>query len=127
MKKVFLCLFLVLTVCVSQFSACSLMMNEEEKFIQGTWRASGEIDKGHSWFLEWTFDKGKFEQIGYPPITQEGKYKVLKTEGNKLTLELYDQKGTFGTEKSTLEIVIDREKNKLKIGSTEGFTRAQKQ
>jgi hypothetical protein len=127
MKKVFLCLFFVLTLCVSQISACSLMMNDEEKFIQGTWRASGDIDKTHSWFLEWAFDKGKFKQTGYPPISQEGKYRVVKREDNKLTLELYDQKGTFGTENKQIEIVTDKEKNKLKIDGKEGFTKTQKQ
>lgn len=132
MNKIFLSFFLMITVCLTQMSACSLMMSEEEKYIQGTWRLSGELpnsnknEPGMAWYLEYTFDKGKFKQTGYPPITQEGKYKVIKQDGNKLTLELYDQKGTFGTENKQMVVVVEREKNKLTIDGKEGFSRAQK-
>lgn len=127
MKKICFSFLIALTIGLTQLSACSLLLKDEEKFIQGTWRTAGELDKTHAWFLEWTFDNGKFKQIGYPPLAQEGKYRVVKTEESKLTIELYDQKGTFGTENKQIVIVIDKEKNKLKIDGKEGFTRTQKQ
>ncbi len=40
-----------------------------------------------------------------------------------MTLELYEQKGNFGTEDRQIEIVIDRENEKLKIWDAEGFSR----
>lgn len=95
---------------------------EPEKYIQGTWRTGGE-NAGNSWYLEWTFDNEKFKQLGYPPITQEGKYKVISVENNKITLELYDQKGTFGDEKRELQILIDKETKKLTISGTKDFSR----
>ena len=97
-------------------------MNEAEKFIQGNWRADG-MNGGHRWFLEWKFDRGSFSQLGYPPITQNGKYKVISLEGNRLKLELYDQKGTFGESKRTVEIVLEKESGQLSISGTKGFFR----
>jgi hypothetical protein len=94
-----------------------------EKFIQGAWRATG-TNGGYGWFLEYTFDNGNFKQTGYPAIFQEGKYRVLSSEGDKLTLELYEQKGTFGEENRELVVLIDRKTNGLTISGTKGFTRA---
>ena len=124
-------LFFALTIGLTQITACSFAISEEEQFIQGTWRTGGQLKNkdggpGMSWFLEWTFDNGKFKQTGYPPLSQEGKYRIVKEVGNKLTLELYDQKGTFGTENKTIEIVIDKEKNQLKIQGTDGFTKVKR-
>jgi hypothetical protein len=94
----------------------------DEKFIQGTWQLRGEND-GHAWFLEWTFDQGKFNLKGYPPLYQEGKYRIVKTEGNKMTLELYDQQGNFGTENRRIEVISDKSKDTLMIDDKGPFTR----
>ena len=95
---------------------------ENEKYIQGTWRVEGE-NGGYRWFLEWTFENGKFNQTGYPPIIQEGKYRIAGETENKITLELYEQKGTFGNEMRKIEILIEKETNQLTISGTKGFTR----
>ncbi|MBD0369871.1 MAG: hypothetical protein ICV60_03390 [Pyrinomonadaceae bacterium] len=95
-----------------------------EDFIQGVWRVTGE-NGGHAWFLEWTFDHGKFDLKGYPPLAQGGKYRIIKTDGHKLTLELYDQKGNFGTENSQIEIILDKKKDTLMIKGQGPFKRAQ--
>jgi len=100
--------------------------SENEKYIQGTWRTAGE-NSGRAWFLEWIFDNGSFKQTGYPPITQEGKYRVVAASDNKITLELYEQKGTFGEEAGEIQILIDRESNKLTISDRSGFTRTAEQ
>ncbi len=99
--------------------------DENEKFIRGTWRADG-TNGGYGWYLEWTFDGGKFKQIGYPPIIQEGKYRVVSADGDRLTIELYDQQGTFGEDRREIQIVIDRQANQLTISNTKGFKRQSK-
>ena len=95
--------------------------------IQGNWRIDGQLPGNGthrmSWFQEWKFDHGKFEERGYPPLEQRGSYRVLKSDGDKLKLELYDRQGTFGTEKGELEITVYRQKKQLKIGSNEPFNR----
>ena len=96
--------------------------DSDEKQIQGAWRLTGSNGR-HAWFLEWTFEQGKFTLKGYPPLYREGSYRIIKTEGSKLTLELYDQKGNFGTENSQIEIVIDKDKDKLKIKGQGPFSR----
>ncbi|HUQ34217.1 MAG TPA: hypothetical protein VM095_18995 [Pyrinomonadaceae bacterium] len=85
-----------------------------DKQIQGTWHFEGNDGGGHSWYLEWTFEQGKFTLKGYPPLYQEGSYRIIKSVGDKLTLELYDQKGNFGTENSQIEIVTGKNRNKLR-------------
>jgi hypothetical protein len=93
-----------------------------EKQIQGKWYLEGK-NGNISWFLEWTFEQGKFTLKGYPPLYQEGSYRIIRTDGDKLTLELYDQKGNFGTENSQIEIVVYQNKDKLKIKGQEPFSR----
>jgi major membrane immunogen (membrane-anchored lipoprotein) len=127
--KTLLAILLFLLIGFSQTggvrSACAEVSNEE--FIQGTWRLTGQNDPKHSWYLEWTFDHGKFRLDGYPPLHQSGNYRVLKTEGAKMTLELYEQKGELGTENSQLEVVIDREKGTLTVRGQGPFTRVMPQ
>lgn len=120
-------IFPLVVVSLLLFSSLSLAVADRktnEDFIQGMWRLTGE-NGGHAWFLEWTFDKGRFDLKGYPPLAQDGKYRIIKTDGHKLTLELYDQKGNFGTENSQLELVIDRKKDTLMIKGQGPFKRAQ--
>lgn len=120
-------LFPIVAVALILFSSVHLASSAKERnedFIQGMWRLTGE-NGGHSWFLEWTFNRGMFDLKGYPPLAQEGKYRIIKTDGNKLTLELYDQKGNFGTEHSQIEVVIDKKKNTLTIKGQGPFKRAQ--
>ena len=119
--KLILCLLLV--ALISPFPAQALPADSrDERMIQGTWRLDGNND-GHAWYLQWKFDRGKFTMIGYPPIHQEGSYRITKTGPGRLTLALYDQKGTFGTEDSEIEIVVDRRKNQLKIKGQGPFAR----
>ena len=102
-------------------------VGENEIFIQGTWRTGGE-NGGYAWYLEWTFDDGKFKQIGYPPIIQEGKYRVVSADADQITIELYEQKGTFGEQKREIQITVDKQANQLTISNTKGFKRtAEKQ
>jgi hypothetical protein len=99
--------------------------SENEKFIQGKWRLAGTFgdDENRAWFLEWEFDNGKFTQNGYPPILQEGKYKILEDNKNTLKLKLYKQKGTFGDDDSELTIIVDKEEKTLTINGKKDFMR----
>ena len=122
-------LFLLFMIGVTSLSACA--QQDNQKSIEGKWRLRGELPgkdgkPGMAWFLEWIFTDGKFLQTGYPPISQKGKYRILKKDGDKLTLELYEQSGNFGTEDKQIEIIIDAEKETLKINGKEGFKRVKK-
>lgn len=123
MKRLFPLLTLALLLFFAAGPASSSTKTNED-FIQGMWRLSGETG-GHAWYLEWTFHRGTFDLKGYPPLAQEGKYRIIKVEGHKLTLELYDQKGNFGTESSQLEVVLDKKKETLMIKGQGPFKRAQ--
>ena len=126
MKPVKMMLLAVLAGSLLAASPCATATNSAEQLMQGTWRLSGMNDATHGWFLEWTFDHGKFNLDGYPPLHHEGKYRVLKEQGNKLTLELYEQQGNFGTENSQIEVVADKDKDTLKIKDQGPFKRSTK-
>lgn len=96
----------------------------DEDYLQGKWRAAGESPGRHAWFIDWTFDDGKFKQTGYPAILQEGKYRVVSEEDGKLVLELYDQKGTFGEKTRQMEISVEPETKRMTIDRMKGFTRS---
>lgn len=128
MRKLLLNLISIAALVLTPFSSCAISVQGHEKFIQGKWRLVGEFPKDKSgrsrvWFLEWTFAGGKFLQIGYPPLKQEGKYRIVRQEDDKLMLELYEQKGNFGNKDQQIEIVVDRKNEKLKIWNQEGFSR----
>jgi hypothetical protein len=126
MKPVKLMLLAVLACAALAAVPRATATDSAEQFMQGTWRLTGMNDATHRWFLEWTFDHGKFNLDGYPPLHQEGKYRVLKEQGNKLTLELYEQQGNFGTDNEKLEVVVDKDKDTLKIRDQGPFKRSTK-
>jgi hypothetical protein len=120
-------------------SACSVAAQsnkdsapKDEDLIIGRWRLDGELPPGNSghsfhWFLEYAFnDDGTFMLTGYPPLMQKGKYRIVKREENKLTLDLYEQSGNFGDKDKQIEILVDKEKDTLKIDGKEGFRRGKK-
>ena len=119
--------FLLLLLAIGGLGS-SARAQDNAKFIEGTWRLDGQLPSGGkspgmSWFLEWTFVGGTFVQQGYPPLRQEGRYRIVADRENTVTLELHDQRGTFGANDRKLEIVIDREGRRLKIQGKEGFKR----
>src|ERR671939_1429577 len=117
-------LLVVLLFSVSGFAArAPLSPLPQERFLQGTWRLEGSDEKKNAWYLEWTFDMGSFKVEGYPPLHQEGSYQIVDVVGDKVTLELYDQKGTFGTEKSKIEVILDKKKDTLMIKGQGPFKR----
>jgi hypothetical protein len=119
-----LAMICLLVVACSAPLAGAAVSDSPEEFIQGSWRAEGTDPSGrHSWYQEWTFDHGKFKHTAYPPINQTGSYRIVKTAGNRLTLELYDQQGTFGTENSQIEVVLNRKRLKLTIKGQGPFKR----
>ncbi len=120
-------LLLIFSLAVT-LPAASQTENSGESAIQGTWYLEGQVrdrnnQPGLSWFLEWRFEQGRFNLAGYPPLHQEGSYRIIRTEGNHLTLELYDQQGNFGTDTSRIEIVIQKNKDRLMIKGQGPFKR----
>lgn len=95
-----------------------------EEIMQGIWiiQGGGE-NKTPRWFLEWTFENGKFSLSGYPKLQQEGSYRIIKNKGGKLTLELFNQKGDLGTKNSQLEIIVDQNNDQLTIKAQGPFKR----
>ena len=93
-----------------------------EERLHGIWRVAGERD-GHAWFLQWKFEDGTFEQRGYPPVLQKGRYRITKFEGDRLIIELSDQEGTFGTANRTMRIAFDASDEAIAIDGRFGFKR----
>lgn len=116
---------LIVIVALGAFcSGLNSPQSANDQFIQGEWRLAGEQKGGeHAWLLEWRFDGGTFRHSGYPPIGQEGKYRILMEREDVLELELYDQNGTFGPDVSLLKIRIRRDNDTLRIDDRPGFKR----
>jgi hypothetical protein len=101
-----------------------------EEFIQGGWRVEGYLDEKNRrgrWFLEWAFEGGKFNQRGYPPLTRSGRYRVIGDDGDKLTLELFEQQGASRGAGRRLEIIVNRDGDQLKIGGKGPFLRVKRE
>jgi len=124
-------LLLLVILLAASFPVASQTTASGDEEIQGTWYLSGQVkdrngQPGLSWFLEWTFDQGKFNLSGYPPLHQEGSYRIIQREGKRLTLELYDQQGNFGTDTSRIEIIIQKNKDRLMIKGQGPFKRTKR-
>lgn len=117
-------LLILILMCAAFVHVPAQTQNISEQVMQGTWMIQGGGEnKTPRWFLEWTFDDGKFSLSGYPKLQQEGSYRVTKNNGNKLTLELSNQKGDLGTKTSQVEIVVDRNNDILTIKDQGPFKR----
>ncbi len=107
-----------------QFS-CSLAMSENERFIQGTWHRGGVLeddDDSFSWYMDLTFERGRYVQKGYPPYYGEGKYTVIRSEENQIVLHLMGQTGNEKGVDREMTITINQPKDSL-IVSGEAMTR----
>jgi hypothetical protein len=125
-----LLLLLLLTLALA---GCKMDPNEE--FIQGQWydnddhlsNLAGESRQETSWYFE---DK-TFEVYGccFATVDFSGYYRVVKSDGDTLQLELYDLQGHSGnmlykdTDVIFLEINLDREADTIKFGSGDAYIR----
>ncbi len=120
--KAFLMIVIFMSAALVNVPAQKQSVSEE--IMQGIWiiQGGGE-NKTPRWFLEWTFENGKFSLSGYPKLQQEGSYRIIKNKGGKLTLELFNQKGDLGTKNSQLEIIVDQNNDQLTIKAQGPFKR----
>ncbi len=118
---------LILLLLALALAGCKMDPNEE--FIQGQWynnddhlsNLAGESRQETSWYFE---DK-TFEVYGccFTMMDFSGYYRVVKSEGDTLQLELYRLQGQTGnmiykdTDVIPLEINIDREADTIRFGS----------
>lgn len=118
----------VCSVCVAALLAASLacstlFMGDKERFIQGTWAFGTSTDDGHGTYLELTFKPGSFAMWGYPPLEQTGRYEVIGSAGDSLTLRLSGQTGDLPTDDREMVVVIDRAGETLTIDGSGPYTR----
>ncbi|NUM48404.1 MAG: hypothetical protein HUU38_27160 [Anaerolineales bacterium] len=98
-----------------------------DQFIQGTWQLA-ETDADNR-FFEWRFDNGTFirqqEIDSVTTLYTTGQYRIIESEGDALTLELFDYSGdriAYENTPITLPIEIDRDNDTARIQNT-GFVR----
>jgi hypothetical protein len=74
----------------------------------------------------WTFDRGTFEFYTCcfaGEIYQTGRYRILQSKENILTIELFNVKGTGTDGRGQMRLVIDREADTLVIQAGGPHTR----
>jgi hypothetical protein len=99
-------------------SACALGPNEQ--FMQGSWQIA-QPGAGNE-FFEWQFSNGGFtrqQQIDRGnSLYTTGRYQVIASEGDILTLELFDFAGdriSYENNPITIKIEIDRANDTARI------------
>jgi len=92
-------------------SACTPDPNDE--FIQGTWEIA-QTSAGNE-FFQWQFSNGTFtreqEIDRTTSLYTTGSYRVVESEGDLLTIELFDYSGdriAYENNPMTIKIEIDR-------------------
>ena len=107
--------------------ACSALQqitpDTTTQFIQGQWSYSQDLGDGFFSNLTWDFRTGHFTLEGYPPLYQEGDYRVLTSDGDNVTLRLINQSGDLPSDDRDLEIVLDRSAETLMIDGQGPFHR----
>jgi hypothetical protein len=120
----------ILTVLFAATLLLAACTDENDQFLQGTWyykdlhlnQVAGET------YLEvlWSFQNGTFEFFTCcfsGEIHQTGRYRILDSQGDVITLELFNVNGTISRGNSEVRIVIDRDADTLEIQGTGDFTR----
>ena len=114
-------------VLVSFLTACQ--SDENEDFIQGRWFYNDlhiQQQVGES-FSEtyWTFDGGNYETYTccFVEFQQYGRYTVLESEGDRLTLEFFNIDGKFNSERFQAIVKIDRQADTISLLRGGPFTR----
>ena len=120
-KRIFISLLLIFTL-----AACTRDPNVQ--FIQGTWE-NAQAD-GDNKFIQWVFSNGAFtrqqEIDGSTFLYTTGQYQLVESDGDLLTLELFDFSGdriSYENSPMTIRIEIDRASDTARIAST-AFIRA---
>jgi hypothetical protein len=115
-RQVFL---LGIIVLVSFLTACQ--SDENEAFIQGRWFYNDlhiQQQVGES-FSEtyWTFDGGNYETYTccFVEFQQYGRYTILESEGDRLTLEFFNIDGKFNSERFQAIVKIDRQADTISL------------
>ena len=112
---------------VSFLGACTPDPND--LFIQGGWYYNDQhiLEAVGESFSEtyWTFDRGNYETFTccFVKFEQFGRYDVLKSEGDVLTLEFFNTNGKFNSERFQVAIHIDRETDTIKVQGGGTFIR----
>ena len=120
-------LILGLILLVSLLGACT--PDQNEVFIQGSWfynsqHIQEQVGESFSETI-WIFDGGTYETYTccFVEFQQYGRYDILESEGDKLTLELFNINGKFNSERFSLAITIDREADTIRLARAGPFTR----
>ena len=116
---------LSMIVLAALFSACTL--DENDAFIQGGWGFANEGGSDRSaeahLLVEWWFDRGTFRYMyelfyGFPK-TLDGDYRIVESDGDTITLELYNLQGTeayiYENRRTEIRIIIDRENEQIRV------------
>lgn len=126
-------LLAILLLVALSLAGCKMDPNEE--FIQGQWYDNNDhlanIPGESAQETYWYFDDKTFESYGCCFATQNfsGYYRIMKSDGDTLLLELYQLKGqnsdiVFNTDdKLTIEIKIDRQADTIQFGRGDSFSR----
>ena len=123
MKKWIIGIFLILSTLF--LTAC---MSDAEKAIQGTWEYNEEhlktMASEQRLTIVWFFNGGTFSYQACCFNTDEeiaGRYRIKNVEGNIVTLELYNTRGSNFRLNTELRIKIDPETGELTITNAGPF------
>lgn len=104
--KSFVSKIVIIALFLTILGGCAPRLGSDANFF-GTWKDEERLPDGFASYLQWTFKRNStFKLEGYPPLIQEGKFRVEKIEGNKVTLFLFEQKGDLPTEDRLLPLVV---------------------
>ena len=120
---------LAILVALIVVSCANPILDANEQFIQGSWFYWRQIEQvGFTYWIRWTFEQGRFKQEGRL-LHIEGRYRIVKSDDDQLTLELSEVSDEIGQRielsEPQINIVIDRNTGILTIKQEGSFTREQ--
>ena len=120
-------LLIIIAIALITLAACTPDPNEV--FIQGNWYYNDPhimtVD-GES-FNEtfWAFENGTYETTTccFTRFQQYGRYDILESEGDTMTLVLFNIDGRLNSDRVPIKVLIDREADTIKIARLGPLTR----
>jgi major membrane immunogen (membrane-anchored lipoprotein) len=103
--------------------------DQNDLFIQGRWYHNSPhlLSVVGESYLEtyWTFDRGTYQTHSccFARHEQSGRYTILNSEGNTLTLEFFNINGKLNSERFQVGVKIDPETGTIRIQGSGPFER----
>lgn len=93
--------------------------------LAGGWTFSQDLGQGFGAYLTWSFAGDRFTLEGYPPLRQEGRFRLIERRDHTYRIQLFAQSGDLPADEREILVVYDPTADTLMIDGQGPYRRAE--